>query len=360
MRSPGVLLHAASSGPGAGAPIATMAGGFSCLTAPTDGVAPTRIAAMPTLHVQAGYRRNNSNGLRFHMVSMNTDSKKPKALSSPFTAKQAQDAQRAWALFAEKPIEIKSSTKMPLILIPPGSFLMGSGPNAVGPQDDEAPAQVTLTKPYYIGKFEVTQGDFETVMGKNHSDFSRLPIENVQRLPIECVSWHDAVAFCKELTKRDHRAGVIPRDWEYALPTEAQWEYACRAGTTTETYFGNALSSKDANFDGSDPLNGAAKGPYLERPQIVGSYSANAFGLYDMHGNVREWCSDVYARTLPGGVDPVVLDNDEGTDCEYVMKGGDWFLGGRQCRAAFRFSYPPERLGWTIGFRVVLQPKATR
>ncbi len=243
-------------------------------------------------------------------------------------------------------------------LIPPGKFLMGSGPDAVGPVDNEKPVEVTLTKPFYIGQLEVTQEQYAKVTGENNSHFAQLLIWDIRKFPVECVPWDDAINFCQELTKLDRLAGVISEDWEYTLPTEAQWEYACRAGTTTETHFGNKLSSKDANFDGNDPLNGAGVGPYLKRPEKVGSYPANAFGLHDMHGNVAEWCLDIYQKELPGGVDPIV-DSVEGTEPEFVIKGGHWYGDGRQCRSARRFSYAPERLGMFYGFRVVLQQKAS-
>ena len=144
-------------------------------------------------------------------------------------------------------------------------------------------------------------------MGTNPAHFSnagdgkaavaRLVTDN---LPVENVSWDDAVAFCRELTKKDHAAGLLPEEWQYTLPSEQQWEYACRAGTTTATAFGNTLSSRQANFDGRHPLDISSPGPYLERTCEVGSYGANPWGLNDMHGNVWEWCLDEYVDPPPG------------------------------------------------------------
>ena len=143
----------------------------------------------------------------------------------------------------------------------------------------------------------------------------------------------------------------------YRLPTEAEWEYACRAGTTTATSFGDALSSTQANFAGK-PYNGAEVGPSLGRAAKVGSYPANAWGLHDFHGNVYEWCRDWYYADLPGGVDPDLSSkpgtrNRDGTFSR-VRRGGGWTDDGRPCRSAFRLRFEPERRSDHIGFRVVL------
>ena len=124
---------------------------------------------------------------------------------------------------------------------------------------------------------------------------------------MELVAWDDANAFCRKLTEPERQAGRLPAGWEYRLPTEAQWEYACRAGTVTATAFGDSLSSRQANFNGNNPYNGAENGPNLTRTAEVGTYPANAWGLHDMHGNVWEWCRDWYQRKLPGGNDPEAL-----------------------------------------------------
>lgn len=280
-------------------------------------------------------------------------------LVAPFSAKDARRSQQKLAALLQLPIVRKSSIGLELVLIPPGTFPMGSGPEAVRPADDEASVKVTLTELYYIGKFEVTQEQYETVMGENKSYFGQWLVWDTRDWPAESLSRTDAMDFCHKLTEIDRKAGVIPEDWEYTLPSEAQWEYACRAGTTTETHFGNQLSSKDANFNGGKPFNGAVQGPYLERPAKVGSYSANAFGLHDMHGNVDEWCLDMYQKELPGGVDPLVAPIER-EDAEFAVRGGDWFMGGWQCRSANRFSYSPERFAGTVGFRVVLQKARKR
>jgi formylglycine-generating enzyme required for sulfatase activity len=152
------------------------------------------------------------------------------------------------------------------------------------------------------GKFEVTQGQWKQVIGKLPGELTaELPAGD--NFPVGNVNFAEAEAFCHKLTELGRQSGVLPQDWEFRLPTEAQWEYACRAGTTTATSFGDKLSSKQANFKGK-PYNGAEPGPSLGRAAIVGSYPANAWGLYDMHGNTFEWCRDWYNRRLPGGTDP--------------------------------------------------------
>jgi len=138
------------------------------------------------------------------------------------------------------------------------------------------------------------------------------------------------------------------------LPTEAQWEYACRAGTTTATAFGDRLSSADANFNGEKPFNGAPEGPYLRETRPVGRYRPNAWGLHDMHGNVCEWCLDGYSEQLPGGVDPL----GPASAPRRVFRGGGWDLLGVQCLSSHRSWGEPDGRGSGLGFRVALVPAA--
>ena len=225
----------------------------------------------------------------------------------------------------------------------PGTFLMGSPEGEEGRADDETQHNVTLTQGFYLGKHEMTQEQWEKVMGVNSSD------SKGATLPVETVSWDDAIKFCEKLTQMEKTAGRLPEGWVYTLPTEAQWEYACRAGTTTATAFGDTLSSKQANFNGGYPYGGASKGPNLGRTTDVGSYPANAWGFHDMHGNVYEWCSDWYGDYPDGSAsDPV----GPSAGSLRVLRGGGWLHDGLSCRSAYRLGFRPGYRGSNLGFRV--------
>jgi formylglycine-generating enzyme required for sulfatase activity len=237
---------------------------------------------------------------------------------------------------------------------PPGRFLMGSPPDEPEHRPDETQVEVRLTKGFWMGKYEVTQGQWKQVVGEFPG---KQPIGEGDDFPVVEVNYAEAEEFCKRLTEQGYKFGELPRDWEFRLPTEAQWEYACRAGTTTATSFGDKLSGKQANFLGGKPYNGAEQGPSLNRATPVGSYPANAWGLHDMHGNIFEWCRDWYHQQLPGGGDPDLsarqgTANRDGTFSR-VRRGGAWNDDGKYLRAAFRLRYEPERRSDHIGFRVV-------
>jgi len=235
---------------------------------------------------------------------------------------------------------------------------MGSPLAEVERRPDEDQVQVTLTKGFWTGKHEVTQGEWKRVMGKLPGP-STEELPEQDDLPVGNVNFPETETFCRKLTDLARQSGELPKHWEFRLPTEAQWEYACRAGTTTATAFGDKLSSKQANFKGK-PYNGAEPGPSLGRAAKVGSYPPNAWGLHDMHGNTFEWCRDWYHWKLPGGVDPDLYSaratttlNRDGTPSR-VRRGGAWVDDGWPCRSAFRLRFEPERRYDHIGFRVVL------
>jgi formylglycine-generating enzyme required for sulfatase activity len=259
---------------------------------------------------------------------------------------------------AELPKEVTNFIGMKLVLIPAGKFTMGSPEDEKNRSDDEQQHEVEISKPFYMGVYEVTQGEYEKVMGTNPSWFSatgggkeKVEGKDTSRFPVEKVSWNDAVEFCKKLSEMPEEKRNGPM---YRLPTEAEWEYACRGGASVKPFhFGDSLSSTQANFDGNYPYGGADKGPYLERTTRVGSYDANAFGLYDMHGNVWEWCADWYDKdyykTSPRKDPP-----GPATGTYRVLRGGSWGSFGRGCRAAYRsFGGPGYRVSY-LGFRVVL------
>jgi formylglycine-generating enzyme len=242
---------------------------------------------------------------------------------------------------------------------PPGKFVMGSPRTEPERRPDEDQLEVTLTKGFWMSKFEATQGDWKRVMGKLPGPLTA-ELPEGDRYPVGNVNFAEVEAFCKKLTELAHESGELPKHWEFRLPTEAQWEYACRAGTTTATSFGDSLSSKQANFKGK-PYNGGEPGRSLNAAAKVGSYPANAWGLHDMHGNIYEWCRDWYHRKYPGGIDPDLHDQ---VGISRSRRGGCWSDEGWPLRAAFRLRFEPHRRYDHIGFRVVavesapLQPPA--
>jgi formylglycine-generating enzyme required for sulfatase activity len=258
---------------------------------------------------------------------------------------------------AEK--EFTNSFGMKLVLIPAGKFAMGSPDKEADRDPEELQHEVVIAKPFYMGVHEVTQAQFQKSPGKFFRARFTAAKGGGPDHPMEGVSWNDAAAFCQRLSQlpEEKKAGRT-----YRLPTEAEWEYACRAGTTTALHFGDALSAKDANFNGNYPYGGAAKGPYLRRTAKVGSYAPNAWGLYDMHGNVAEWCSDFYdpdyyknsPKQDPKGPEKGVLDTGFKTFFR-VARGGCWLDEGRGCRAAYRWRLQPTEPYQWVGFRVVCE-----
>ncbi|HBJ35009.1 MAG TPA: hypothetical protein DDZ51_09660 [Planctomycetaceae bacterium] len=250
-----------------------------------------------------------------------------------------------------------NSIGMKLVRIPAGTFLMGSPESEADRYEYETQHQVSLTKDFYLGTTVVTQGEYERVMGTNPSYFSagggaggraKTTGMDTSRLPVESVSWDDAVEYCRRLSAlpAERAAGRV-----YRLPTEAEWEYACRAGTTTPFHFGSQLTSQQANFDGNFPYGITTTGPYLERTATVGSYGCNGYGLFDMHGNVWEWCSDWYGDyTASAQVDPM----GAAAGSNRVCRGGRWNFIAKSCRSGERSMFTPDYRSHNLGFRVAL------
>ena len=255
--------------------------------------------------------------------------------------------QRHWP---ETVLDLGNNVQMRLVLIPAGKFMMGSPATEVGRRSDEGPQhEVTISKPFYMGVFEVTQEQYEQVMGVNLGGFKGA------KNPVECVSWDEAVEFCRKLS--------VGTGKKVTLPTEAQWEYACRAGTTTAYNTGDSLKPGQANAN--FPYNpgvwdtimawlGMSSAQEIIQTTPAGSFPPNGFGLYDMHGNVWEWCSDwcgedYYAnspKTDPQGPD---------SGSARVLRGGGWGYDPQYCRSADRGRDDPvNRLGYYVGFRVVV------
>jgi len=240
---------------------------------------------------------------------------------------------------------------------PPGTFTMGSPLSEPERRPGEAQQPITLTKGFWMAKYEATQGDWKRVLGALPGELTA-ELPEGDDYPVGNVNFAETEEFCRKLTEAAHSSGELPDGWEIRLPTEAQWEYAARAGTTTATSFGDSLSSLQANFKGM-PYNGAEQGPSLGRAAPVGSYPANPWGIHDMHGNTYEWCRDWFHLNFPGGVDPDLHDamgtatpNDTG-DLSRARRGGCWADHGWPCRSAFRLRFEPARRYDHIGFRVV-------
>ena len=259
-------------------------------------------------------------------------------------------------------VEIINSIGMRFAPIPVGEFMMGSAASERGRNEDEHQHRVAITVPFYLGVYEVTQTEYLRVMGRNPSCFSRTgkggaKVRDVDtsRLPVEMVSWENATEFCRRLSElsEEKLAGRV-----YGLPTEAEWEYACRAGTRTVFHCGDSLSSAQANFDGSKPYGTAPKGVGLDRTTTVGSYEPNAWGLYDMHGNVWEFCQDWYSDNYYESA-PAYDPTGPARGFWRVSRGGAWGYKGANCRSAFRIGGPPPRNQYG-GFRVALVGRNAR
>jgi sulfatase modifying factor 1 len=250
---------------------------------------------------------------------------------------------------------------------PPGTFHTGMVTDRPGRPLGASPQSVTLRHGFWVGKFEVTQAQWQRVMGaslrEQRAKDPRQPrpvgdgttrdhVGEGPDYPIYYTSHAEAEEFCRKLTGTERGAGRLELRWEYRLPTEAQWEFACRAGTTTVTAFGDRLGSAQANFDGIHPFNGAATGPYLHETTPVGRYPANGWGLHDMHGNVWEWCRDGFTETPGGGTDPV----EDPSSSRRTYRGGCWHNPGALCLSASRARGEVGDRGSGLGFCVALVP----
>ena len=249
---------------------------------------------------------------------------------------QTTDDQKA----GDRTVLTINGVEFPFRWCPPGTFMMGSPESETGRSSDETQHEVTLTRGFWMLETPVTQSMWEKVTGSNPSLFKGA------QLPVEQVSWEDCQQFIDLLNA--HLAGTPGSGYRFSLPTEAQWEYACRAGTTTPFHFGSVLNGDKANCNGNYPYGTSTKGRYLEKTSEVDSYPANAWGLLDMHGNVWEWCSDWYGGYPDGGVTGMPSDTYR------VFRGGGWNGAAGYCRSADRRHYVPSGCESCIGVRLSL------
>lgn len=247
------------------------------------------------------------------------------------------------------PVKFKNSLGMELVLIPAGKFLMGSPAGSKDADFNEMPQhEVSISKPFYIGTCEITQEQYQRLMNELPSSDTQTEGSQGPDYPVEFVSQRQAGTFCRLLSEKE--------GCKYRLPTEAEWEYACRAGTDTPFYFGETISTDQANFDGRVPYANSPKGIYRGKTTPVASFPPNAFGLYDMHGNVWERCSDKYSKVYY--IQSPVIDPEgpskgsQGT----VLRGGGCHSGPWYCRSAARDRFSSaDRFDYHFGFRVVCE-----
>ncbi|MBW4684132.1 MAG: formylglycine-generating enzyme family protein [Komarekiella atlantica HA4396-MV6] len=245
--------------------------------------------------------------------------------------------------------DLGDSVTLEMVQIPGGTFMMGSPAGEKERESDEGPQHQVKVAGFFMGKYEITQAQYQAIMGSNPSNFKT----NGGNQPVEQVNWNDAVEFCKKLSKKTGRT--------YRLPSEAEWEYACRAGTTTPFYFGETITTDLANYDGNYTYASAPQGQYRNKTTKVGSFPPNAFGLYDMHGNVWEWCQDYQNNNYQGAptdgsawlssgdIFTWLLDGSNSR----LLRGGSWNYNPWNCRSADRYGNATVTRFLNIGFRVV-------
>lgn len=288
---------------------------------------------------------------------MSRHPKAPPIFPAPWANEWGEDEYGLWMALTYK--EIRYVFRW----IEPGDFMMGSPEDEKGRYDDEDLHSVEIKEGFWLGEFPVTQALYQAVMGENPSEFQKE--SNSPELPVENMSWHDAQAFIKTLNQAHSALNAY-------LPLEAQWEYACRAGTKTAFWFGDDIDLNKVNYSGKWELD--LKDRFSERAlqktSTLGTYPVNPWGLYDMHGNVWEWCLDVWQEHL--GVEAqgintgealintqqtalALVDKDEAQ--KFALRGGSWALDGRGCRSAIRNSAEAGPRSRYIGFRLSLGPE---
>lgn len=267
------------------------------------------------------------------------------ALLTPLFASEPDTRRRQKELEVARGEAKKQGIEFPkgwfFVPIRPGTFTMGSPSTETDRSKDENAHEVTLTKTFWMSAYETTQAKYEEIVGTNPSMF-----KGPQR-PVEQVGLDDAQGFIRKFNERERQAGHLPKGWQYRLPTEAEWEYACRAGTETAYCFGNGAESL-VDYAWYDENSGG-------QTHDVGKKRPNAWGLYDMHGNVCEWCQDWYKDSYSSGkqTDPTGAVGGSHT----VARGGSWLNSSGSCRSASR-SAGAAWIGLNLlGFRLVLAPK---
>ncbi|MCL2935312.1 MAG: SUMF1/EgtB/PvdO family nonheme iron enzyme [Trichodesmium sp. MAG_R02] len=260
--------------------------------------------------------------------------------------------------------DLGNGIKFQMVYIPGGTFTMGSPESEEGRYDDEGPQHDVTVPPFFMGKYPVTRGQWKKLASRTdlkvkldlklEPSYFKEPYQDIDRWhrPVERVSWYEAVEFCERLSKLTQR--------NYRLPSEAEWEYACRAGTTTPFYFGNTITPELVNYNGLYVYGIAHDGEYREETTPVGQFYPNAFGLYDMHGNVSEWCLDTWHNSYDGAPTDGSVWETGGHSTRRVRRGGSWYFNPGRCRSASRSSSFSDETDFNyIGFRLVSFPPRT-
>jgi formylglycine-generating enzyme required for sulfatase activity len=277
-------------------------------------------------------------------------------------------------------LRTSKTTGLEMVVIEAGEFSMGSPPGEPGRQPEESPHRVSISRPFMLGIHEVTQGQYELVMKNNPSHFqplaggaARVSDKDTSKYPVECVNWFEAIEFCNRLSKLDgltpyytltevHGEGnainaataTIAGGKGYRLPTEAEWEYACRAGTATSFWYGVENTGREANLKPIMVAGGYGEGPKwqsVSRTVRAGSYPVNPWGIYDMHGNVAEWCWDWHDKDFYK-VSPKDDPAGPAAGSQKVLRGGSWMVLEGSCRSASRYWHTPGERKNYVGFRV--------
>jgi formylglycine-generating enzyme required for sulfatase activity len=275
---------------------------------------------------------------------------------SPSQPRIKIDRQPKQITFCKEPLS--EEVALELVQIPAGEFFMGSPENELDRPDAESPQHLVTVPGFWMGQYPVTQAEWRVVAGlpKVSRDLKPDPSRfKGNRHPVEQVSWYDAVEFCDRLTQHTGRT--------YRLPSEAEWEYACRAGTTTPFHFGETIATEVANYHGEYIYGRGNKGEYRQATTPVDHFGvANAFGLSDMHGNVYEWCLDHWHGNYEGAPTDgrAWLDDNDNDNDPRIIRGGSWFDNPRYCRSAYRFHDTPDDTINGLGFRVVVAPRGLR